>query len=582
MTVQTQSETQPVPGSSNLDEPEKRKRRYPWLLILALAIPVCLWMISQAALFGLGANQVEDTVLSNMIADYSQWGPQQFSPLKPELIGTIRADQATLIAGARAFGTIVPFVPFGTNMYITEVPSATPTPTPTKTATATATPTNTTIPLWPTWTPTETNTPQTEVTPIGPTVIPFTIPPPLPTVQFSEATYSINENAGNITITVTLSSASAQTITVSCATSNGTATAPADYTSTANVLTFLPGQTARTFDVSIADDTLDEEDETLQVTLSAPVNATLGAPNPATITILDDDTAPSAQFLTISLVTNEGDTTNQQVTVIVVLSAASGRSLSVDYVSSDITATAGLDYQATSGTLTFTPGQTSRTFNVTIINDTIGPEGNETLSLTLSNPVNVTIGANNPIPLTIIDDDPVPPSPCTGYVGTYTLAHSAFALVDDTSLDVACGQAIVVDLGSTPVIANDDTAFDFAIYERRDGATGNIEMDWMIVQIGTSSAGPWLTVFYWGDGGLDSNTSLGRNGFTVTEADNEPIPMTNPQLLYVPTAPLLITGVGIDVDALVTPGIYQWLRVFAPNGGTNDPAQVDYIEIITP
>jgi len=580
MTAQTPTRAHSFSRSS--DDSQKRKRRHLWLLILL--IPACLWLTSQAALFGLGTNQVEDTVLSNMIADYNQWGPQHFSPLNPELIGTIRADQATLIAGANTFGTIVPFMPFGTGVYLTEVPSETSTPTATSTNTPTATPTFTNTPflLWPTWTPTEDSTPTPEATEIAPTTVPPTAPPLLPTVQFTGAAYSINENAGSITITVTLSSASTQTITVSYATSDGTATAPADYTSTANTLTFIPGQTARTFDVPIADDTLDEDDESLQVTLGAPTNATLGSPNPATITILDDDATPSVQFLTTSLAANEGDTANLQITVTVVLSTASGRTLSVDYATSDITATAGSDYQATNGTLTFTPGQTSQTFTVTIINDAVGPEGNERLNLTLGTPINVTIGANNPATLTIVDDDPVPVSPCPGYAGTFTLADPALAAVDSVSLDVACGQSMIIDLGLTPVIANGDMAFDLAIYERRDGATTNIEMDWIIVQIGTSSSGPWFTVFYWGDGGPDANTSLGRSGLSVPEADNELVAMVNPQLLTAPMAPFLITGIGIDVDAFVLPGTYQWLRVFTPNGGANDTSQVDYVEIITP
>jgi hypothetical protein len=575
------------PHQQSLASPENSQRARQHLLwLLVFAIPACLWLISQAALFGLGANQVNDTVLSNMIADYSKWSPQHVNPLRPELIGTIRSDQATMIAGAKALGTIVPFIPFGTGIYATEIPSETPTASPASSPTASPTPTTTKVPYWPTWTPTPglPTTFWTETSLPVDTAIPPTTPPvpPLPTVQFSSATYSVGESSGNVAITLTLSSASTQTVTIIYTTSDGTAIAPGDYTSTGGTVTFAPGQVTQTFSIPIAGDSLNENDETFQISLSSPVNATVGIPNPSTVTILDDDTAPSMQFLTANYVANEGDIANLQVVVTVVLSATSGATVSADFATGDITATAGSDYQTASGSLSFAPGQTSQSFIVTVINDTTGPEGNETLSLTLSNPNNATIGANNPASLVIVDDDPVPTLPCTGISGTYTLGDPALVAVDDISLDVGCGQAITVNLGSTPINANGDAAFDLVTYERRNGTTGSIEMDWIIIQIGTSSTGPWLTVFYWGDGGPDSNTSAGRSGFTATEADNEAIPMTNPELLTAPMAPFWITGIGIDVDAFAPPGTYQWLRIFAPDGGTNDPAQVDYIQIITP
>jgi hypothetical protein len=95
--------------------------------------------------------------------------------------------------------------------------------------------------------------------------------------------------AGAPTPTVTLSAASGLTITVDYASANGTALAGEDYAAVGDTLTFGPGVTSRVVSVPILDDALDEEDETLTLTLSDPVNATVGANNPATLTILDDD-----------------------------------------------------------------------------------------------------------------------------------------------------------------------------------------------------------------------------------------------------------------------------------------------------
>ena len=67
------------------------------------------------------------------------------------------------------------------------------------------------------------------------------------------------------------------------------------------------------------------------------------------------------------------------------LNRAAGHEVSVDYATADETATAGTDYTATSGTLTFTAGETAKTVKVPLLDDAID-EGKETMRLLLSNP----------------------------------------------------------------------------------------------------------------------------------------------------------------------------------------------------
>ena len=75
---------------------------------------------------------------------------------------------------------------------------------------------------------------------------------------------------------VTLSGISADTVTVAYATSDGTAQAGIDYQAASGTLTFLPGETSKTVPVSLYQDLLAEDDETLLLTLSNPTGASIG------------------------------------------------------------------------------------------------------------------------------------------------------------------------------------------------------------------------------------------------------------------------------------------------------------------
>ena len=111
----------------------------------------------------------------------------------------------------------------------------------------------------------------------------------LPTVAFDAATYTVGEADGSALITVTLQNPPTQTITVDYATFDGTALAGSDYLTASGTLTFTPGTTWLTFTVAILDDDLSEGEESLTLSLSQPVNGTLGLFDTATLTIVDDD-----------------------------------------------------------------------------------------------------------------------------------------------------------------------------------------------------------------------------------------------------------------------------------------------------
>ena len=117
-------------------------------------------------------------------------------------------------------------------------------------------------------------------------------------------------------------------------------------------------------------------------------------------TITDDDPTPTVGFSSGSYSEDEDA---GGATITVTLSAQSGRIVTVDYATSDGTATADDDYKAVIDTLTFMPGDTSQTFAVPIINDGLD-ETDETVNLTLSAATNAN-GTPTNATLTILDDD---------------------------------------------------------------------------------------------------------------------------------------------------------------------------------
>jgi hypothetical protein len=264
-----------------------------------------------------------------------------------------------------------------------------------------------------------------------------------PTVAFSSATYSAAENAATKTITVNLSGASAQTVTVNYATSNGNATAGSDYTAASGTLTFNPGNTTKTFNITILDDAIFEGPETVNLALSSPVNATLGSPSTAVLTITDNETPPSVAFssATYSAAENAGN-----ATITVNLSGASVQTITVNYATSNGNATAGSDYTAASGMLTFNPGNTTKTFNITILDDAIF-EGPETVNLALSSPGNATLGSPNTAVLTITDNEGVPSVAFSS--ATYSAAENAGNATITVSLSGASAQTITVNYATS-------------------------------------------------------------------------------------------------------------------------------------
>jgi hypothetical protein len=227
-------------------------------------------------------------------------------------------------------------------------------------------------------------------------------PKNLPDVSVNDV--PVNEpDSGSVTadFTVTLSAASNHKVTVSYSTSADTATQNSDFTGKTGTVVFQPGETSKNVSIDVLGDTLDEPDETFKLILNS-VDVGILIRAQGTATIVDNDPPPSVSVADV--LRSEGDL-NTNMTFVVTLSQASGKTITINYATADGTATAGSDYVATAGTLTFSPGQTSANVNVGILAD-IDIEPTEDLTFNLSSPANVVISDGQAIGTLINDDFP--------------------------------------------------------------------------------------------------------------------------------------------------------------------------------
>ena len=142
----------------------------------------------------------------------------------------------------------------------------------------------------------------------------------------------------NVTYTVTLSGDSTETVTVQYATVNNTAIAGSDYTTTNGTLTFDPGVTSQDIIIPILNDSLNEAQETFNLTLSSPTNAQLGT---ATVTTTISDTLTAA--VTTTLATNVENLTLTGITAINGIGNAGNNVLIGNSANNTLTGNAGND-----------------------------------------------------------------------------------------------------------------------------------------------------------------------------------------------------------------------------------------------
>ncbi|WP_203073610.1 Calx-beta domain-containing protein [Falsiroseomonas ponticola] len=212
---------------------------------------------------------------------------------------------------------------------------------------------------------------------------PGVVPPPVvvaPTVSVGDVLAWENDGAARFVVTV--SKASATPVTVSFATANDTALARSDYRAATGSITFAAGETSKVVSIALVDNATREQAERFLLNLTGATGATI-ADGQGIATIEDDDIA---RLSVADARVTEGNAGTKAMTFTVTLSKAQDVVVSTRYQTVDGTAVAGSDYAARSGTVSFQPGETSKTIRIAITGDTV-VEADESFLLRLTNPV---------------------------------------------------------------------------------------------------------------------------------------------------------------------------------------------------
>lgn len=236
-----------------------------------------------------------------------------------------------------------------------------------------------------------------------------------PSVSVADAAVSQpSSGSTNAVLNVGLSVAPSSTVTVNYTTENGTALSGSDYTATNGSLTFASGQTAKTITVPVVAGTLPAGSaKNFSVKLSNPSNASISR-GTATVTINGSAAATPSLTVTDAAVDQPlsgAAATNMAFTV----NLSSAAPVSVDYSTQDgESGVAGLHYAATSGTLNFSNGQTSKTVSVPVLPGTLETGKSVDFFLRLSGVSGATIADDTARGQ--INGKTVPPPPPAGTV----------------------------------------------------------------------------------------------------------------------------------------------------------------------
>lgn len=247
-------------------------------------------------------------------------------------------------------------------------------------------------------------------------------------VSFTISGATVTEG-GTLAFTVTKNGSSAGTFSVNYASANGSAVAGSDYNGVSGSLTFGPSDTSKVIAVGTIDDTTPELAETMVVNLSSASSGASISTSQATGTINDNDSGPVSFSIGNAASVNEGGTLVYTVTK----TGSTAATYSVNYSTANGSAASGSDFNASSGTLSFAPGETSKTISVSTIDDDLY-ENDESVLVNLSSPSGGATIASSQGSGVIVGNDLHPP---VAVNDTRTVGRCSLTTIDLTANDLS-------------------------------------------------------------------------------------------------------------------------------------------------
>ena len=268
---------------------------------------------------------------------------------------------------------------------------------------------------------------------------------PAVTVSFGAATYTVTEGS-TVSVEVKLNQDPERTVVIPITATPGNGAEAADYSGVPANVTFASGDTSKTFTFTAADDTADDDGETVALGFGTPPSGvTAGTTSTTTVTITDnDDPAVTVSFGAATYTVTEGST----VSVEVKLDQDPERTVAIPITSTPGDGAEAADYSGVPENVTFAAGETSKTFTFTATDDSADDDG-ETVALGFgTRPTGVTAGTTSTTTVTITDNDDPAVTVSFG-AASYTVTEGSSVDVE-VKLDADPERTVVIPITATP------------------------------------------------------------------------------------------------------------------------------------
>ena len=264
-------------------------------------------------------------------------------------------------------------------------------------------------------------------------------------VSFGSDTYTVAED-GSVEVELTLNADLERDATVPITVVNQDGATDQDYTTVPTEVSFLAGETTKSFVITPVDDEVDDDDETLKVLFGTlPENLSPGTTTETVVTIVDNDD-PQVEVNFRRAIHDVAEGASQAVTV--KLTADPERTVVIPLTATDRDGATSADYAALPASVTFEPGDTSKTFTFTATDDAIDDDGERVVLGFGTLPDGVTPGTVPTSTVSIIDDD-APASVAVSWAQTAYSVSEGGSVTVTAELDDDPEKTVVVPIART-------------------------------------------------------------------------------------------------------------------------------------